>query len=188
MRSVVAKNETEPLDIEGLGGSVPIKGGERLAGVELFYAQNLALVTVRDIEGSSVESTVLEYCQNLVLRTELAEVETSLLIVKLLDVSIEPDTLATDCGNALALQLYLGNSELRDEVAPGCLTLDAQCREVILHLGLLELRTWTQVDPDTLGLTVGVDGEPENLGSFLAGRDVVVLVPCHAGDREPLGV
>ena len=84
------------------------------------------MVTVGDIKGCRVECAVLEYRQDLVFRTELAEVDAPLLIVQLLDVSVEPDVLPTDRGDSLALQLDLGDREFCDQVAPGGLSLYAQ--------------------------------------------------------------
>ena len=187
-RCVVAQDKAEPLDVECLGGRIVVEGGVGLVRIELLDLDHFALVAVRDIERSRVEGSVLEYCQNLVLRAELAEVLTALLVVKLLDVSVVPNVLSADCRNALGFQLNSGDRVLGHQIASGSLALDRKGREIIFKLRFLQLRTRTQVYSYRFGLAVVVDGEPEDLGPFLAGGDVVVLVPGDAGDREPFGV
>ena len=61
-------------------------------------------------------------------------------------------------------------------------------RKIVFHLGFLQLWTGTRIDPDRLCLAIVVDSEPEDLGSFLPGSDVVVLVPGDACNGKPLGV
>ena len=100
-RRVVAQDEAEPLDVECLGCSIEVEGGVGLVRVELLDADDIALIAVRDIELSRVECAVLEDGQNLVLRAELTEVLSSLLVVKLLDVSVVPDVLSADRGDTL---------------------------------------------------------------------------------------
>ena len=162
-RCVVAQDKAEPLDVERLGGRIVVEGGVGLVRIKLLDLDNLTLVSVRHIERSRVECPVLEYCQNLVFRTELAEVLAALLVVKLLDVSVVPNVLAADCRNALGFQLDPRDRVLGHQIAPGGLALDRKGGEIIFHLRLFQLRTRTQVYSYRFSLTVVVDAEPEDL-------------------------
>ena len=105
-----------------------------------------------------------------------------------MNVSIVPYFFATNRGNAFGLQLNLGDRIFRDKIASGTLSLDGQGREIIFKLSLLQLRPRTEIYSYSLGLAIVVDGEPENLRTFLTGRDVIFLIPRDRRYCEPLGI
>ena len=185
---VVAHGEGETLDVERLDGRIPVEGGEGLVGVELLYAEHVALIAVHQVEGCGVEGAVPEHGEHLVVFAELAEEQAVALVVELLDVGVVPDFLAGDSAHALAAQAYAAYDVLAHEVAPGCPALDAESGEIVFEGGLLELRFRTQLHAHGLGLAVVVGGEPDHLRAFQASGDVVFLVAGHACDGETLRI
>ena len=117
-RSVVAYRETEPLHIEGLGRTVPVKGRIGLGSIQLFYLEHIALIAVAKVERSGIEGSVLENRQDLVLCAKLSKVDSAAVLIQPLDIGIVPDILAADSGNTLVLEGYPLDGVLCHKIAP----------------------------------------------------------------------
>ena len=132
-RSIVANREAETLHVEGLGCAVPIEGGICPASIKFLNAEQVSLVTVAKVVRSGVEGSVLEDGKNLVLSAELTQMNAAAVLVKTLNVSIEPDVLAADSRYTLVLKGNLLDGVLGYKIAPGSASLDGQGREVVLN-------------------------------------------------------
>ena len=117
-RSVVAYVEGESLDIECLHSLVIIESRVGLVQIQFLNQEQVALISVAKVKRSCIICSVAENGKNVVSGIELAEMNAPAVFIQPLDVFIEPDILSSDGRYTLALEHYLLDRVLRNEVAP----------------------------------------------------------------------
>ena len=120
---------------------------------------------------------------------ELSQIETSLLIVKFLDISIEPYILASDGGLPPGFQSYpLHGIFPGHHIASRSPALDVQLGEIILVYEFLELEFRLEENFHGLSLSIGIDRQPLYDRTRSALGDVIFLVAGDGSQRKSLGV
>ena len=109
-------------------------------------------------------------------------------VVKLLDIRVVPYILALNGADTFAAKADFLNNILAHQIAPCRPALYGQIREVIFEAGLFQLGFCPELHLYGLGLSVVVGREPYYLAARFSCGDVVLLLSCHRGHAEALGV
>ena len=131
--------------------------------VELLNHLDVIFIVVVEVEVGYVELTICKDHEDRIAIVEFSEIFPVLLVVKSLNIWVEPNIPTIECGVATRFQCDAMNRSLRENVSRSATTLHGKFPKVVFLEDFLHLRSWLHSELYHFCLSVRVCCEVDNL-------------------------